>query len=104
VNLQHLAPKRKRLDGYAWARQSALLQKVKNRLAAKFSNTKMRADGQVVMVNFGSYNVEVVPAFLLTSGHYWICNTENGGTYKEAAPWAEVNHLESVNNANSGKR
>jgi hypothetical protein len=91
-----------RFQGYAWARQSALLQEVKNNLAATFPNTEMRGDGQVVMVNFGSYNVEVVPAFLLTTGHYWICNTANGGTYKETAPWAEVNHLSSVDTANGG--
>lgn len=91
-----------RFQGYAWARQSALLQEVKNRLATTFHNTEMSADGQVVVVNFGSYSVEVVPAFSLTTqGRYLICNTNNGGTYKETVPWAEVNQLETVDSANA---
>jgi hypothetical protein len=47
------------LDGNRPA--TALLQEVKNRLARTYPNTDMSGDGQVVLVNFGSYNVEVVP-------------------------------------------
>jgi len=83
-----------RFQTYAWARQSALLQEVKNTLCATYPSTAMSGDGQVVVINFGSYCVEIVPAFALTkSGHYWICDTHNGGSYKETAPWAEVNQL-----------
>jgi hypothetical protein len=91
-----------RFQGYAWARQSALLQEVKNRLAATYSGTDMSGDGQVVVVNFGSYSVEVVPAFALTTpGRYWICDTRNGGSYKETAPWDEVNQIEATDKANA---
>lgn len=91
-----------RFQGYTWKRQSALLQEVKDRLAITFHNTEMSADGQVVVVNFGSYSVEVVPAFSLTTqGLYWICNTHDGGTYRETAPWTEVNQLETVDSANA---
>lgn len=91
-----------RFQAYTWARQSALLQEVKDRLAITYPNTNMSGDGQVVVVNFGSYSVEVVPAFALTTqGRYWICDTNNGGSYKETAPWAEVNHLEAVDSANA---
>jgi Second Messenger Oligonucleotide or Dinucleotide Synthetase domain len=90
-----------RFQTYAWARQSALLQEVEAKLAITCPNTDMSGDGQVVVVNFGSYSVEVVPAFLLVQGGYWICDTNNGGTYKKTDPWAEVNQLEAADNANA---
>lgn len=76
-----------RFQTYAWARQSALLQEVKNTLCATYPTTEMSGDGQVVVITFGSYCVEVVPAFALTtSGHYWICDTHNGGSYRKQPP------------------
>lgn len=90
-----------RFQGHLWYRQSALLQEVKGVLSDTYPDTDMRGDGQVVLVNFGTYNVEVVPAFLLTNGHYWICNTNNGGFYKETDPVAEVRYIETVDQANN---
>ena len=91
-----------RFQSYTWARQSALLQEVKSKLMPTFPNTDMSGDGQVVIVNFGSYYVEVVPAFQLTTpGHYWICNTNDGGSYKETAPSDEVNQLETADSTNA---
>jgi hypothetical protein len=85
-----------RFQGNRWNRQSALLQEVKDALGRTYPNTDMRGDGQVVVVKFESFNVEVVPAFLLTSGRYWICDTHDGGSYKETDPWAEVGHIEAI--------
>src|SRR5216683_1778050 len=65
-----------RFQGYVWNRQSALLQEVKAILADTYPDTDMSGDGQIVLVRFESYSVEVVPAFLLTNGRYWICNTQ----------------------------
>lgn len=90
-----------RFQAYAWARQSALLQEVKDRLAITYPDTNMSGDGQVVVVNFGSYSVEVVPAFPLVQGGYWICDTHNGGCYKKTDPWAEVNQLDAADSANA---
>jgi Second Messenger Oligonucleotide or Dinucleotide Synthetase domain len=90
-----------RLQGYIWNRQSALLQEIRDRLIATYPATDMSGDGQIVVVNFGSYCVEVVPAFMLTTpGRYWICNTHDGGSYKETAPWAEVNQLDAADTTN----
>ena len=61
----------------------------------------MSGDGQAVLVRFETYNVEVVPAFELTNGRYWICNTRNGGSYKETNPWAEVSYIDAVDQANN---
>ncbi|TAM00339.1 MAG: nucleotidyltransferase [Paraburkholderia sp.] len=91
-----------RLQTYTCNRQSALLQEVKARLAQTYWNTDISGDGQVVVVNFGGYSVEVVPAFqLATPGRYWICDTHNGGSYKETAPWAEVSALDAADKANA---
>jgi hypothetical protein len=90
-----------RFQTYAGNQQSALLQEVKGVLANTYPNTEMSGDGQVVVVRFESYNVEVVPAFLLTNGRYWICDTNDGGRYKESDPWSEVNHINAVDQANN---
>jgi Second Messenger Oligonucleotide or Dinucleotide Synthetase domain len=91
-----------RFQGYVWNRQSALLQEVKNVLASTYSNTDMSGDGQVVLVRFESYCVEVLPVFQLTTGRYWICDTHDEGSYKITDPWAEAGYIESVDKANNG--
>lgn len=83
-------------------RQSALLQEVRGVLLPTYPETEMRGDGQVVLVKFGSYAVEVVPAFLLTSGQYWICDTSGYGGYKLTDPIAEAAYLHRVDVACDG--
>jgi hypothetical protein len=88
-----------RFQNYVGNRQSALLQEVKNVLSITYPNTDMSGDGQVVLVRFGSYAVEVVTAFHLTNGNYWVCDTNNGGSYKETNPPAEAAYIERVDAA-----
>ncbi len=83
-------------------KQSQLLQEVKNILAKTYPGTEMSGDGQVVVVRFTSYNVEVVPAFKLTSGQYWICDTNNGGKYKTVDPDAEITAVKESNATTAG--
>jgi hypothetical protein len=90
-----------RFQAHVWNRQSALLQEVRAALKETNWDTDMSGDGQVVVVRFGSYSVEVVPAFLLTNGRYWICNTNDGGSYKETDPWAEVGYINTIDQANN---
>jgi hypothetical protein len=90
-----------RYQSRIWNRQSALLQEIKDVLSKTYPDTTMRGDGQVVVVGFGTYNVEVVPAFLLTNGRYWICNTHGGGSYKETDPQAEAIYIDGVDQANN---
>ncbi len=78
-------------------RQSQLLQEVKEVLAATYFNTDIRGDGQVVSVPFSSCFVEVVPAFKLTDGKYWVCDTNDGGRYKTFDPDAEKANIELSN-------
>jgi hypothetical protein len=91
-----------RFQGRLGNRQSGLLQEVKNVLLDMYPRTDMRGDGQVVVVAFESYSVEVVPAFELKSGRYLICDTKDGGSYKETNPIAEAQHVEAVDAANAG--
>ena len=90
-----------RFEGHLWNRQSAILQAVKGVLANTYPDTDMSSDGQVVVVRFESYSVEVVPAFQLQNGRYWICDTHNGGSYKETDPMAEVNFIEAADQVNN---
>lgn len=90
-----------RFQGHFWNRQSALLQEVKRVLGVTYPETGMSGDGQVVVVNFGTYKVEVAPAFCLDNGRYWICDTHNGGSYKETDPWAEARQLEAADTAHA---
>ena len=73
----------RRFQDCIWNRQSALLQELKNVISETYPDTDMRGDGQVVVVHFETCNVEVAPAFPLSNGRYLICNTHDGGSYKE---------------------
>jgi Second Messenger Oligonucleotide or Dinucleotide Synthetase domain len=90
-----------RFEAHSWNRQSALLREVKEILLNTYPDTDTSGDGQVVVVGFDSYNVEVVPAFALANGNYWICNTNDGGSYKETNPRAESNYINTVDQANN---
>lgn len=74
-------------------RQSELLQEVRRILMASYPDTRMRADGQVVIVPFVSYAVELLPAFRFADGQFWICDTNDGGSYKTTDPDAEARAL-----------
>lgn len=79
-----------RFEGRTGNKQSQLLQEVRDVLKSTYSTTAIRGDGQVVVVPFQTFSVEVVPAFKLTSGQYWICDTHDGGKYKSVDPNAEI--------------
>jgi Second Messenger Oligonucleotide or Dinucleotide Synthetase domain len=83
-------------------KQSQLLQEVKGVLQNMYSSTTMRGDGQVVMVQFTGYAVEVAPAFKFSNGQYRICDTNNGGSYKTTDPNAEIENVRASNDATSG--
>jgi len=85
--------------------QSQLLQEVKSVLVGTFSQTSMRADGQVIMVGFTSYMVEVVPAFWLQNGQALICDSNQSGRYKTIDPLLELKRIdESDKKWNSNAR
>lgn len=83
--------------------QSQLLQDVKSVLKKTYPTTDMRADGQVVLVPFTSFAVEVVPVFDLSLGRYFYPDTHLGGSWKVTNPAAEMKRLTDSNKRSSGK-
>lgn len=83
-------------------KQSQLLQEVKRVLAASYPNTAMKADGQVVIVPFTTYAVEVVPAFHFFQEVYRICDTNGGGSYRYVNPDAECRNVQASNDDSNG--
>lgn len=82
--------------------QSQLLQEVKWHLEATYAQTRMRGDGQVVVVPFNTYAVEVVPAFEMDNGQFLICDTNDGGRFKTIDPRAEIVAIQDQNYATNG--
>jgi hypothetical protein len=50
-----------------------------------------------VVVPFTSFAVELLPAFRLTNGQYWIPVTSDGGKYVTTDPHAELQHIKASN-------
>lgn len=83
--------------------QSRLLQDVRNVLRAAYPKTDIRADGQVVMVPFVTFNVEVLPVFETnTAGLYLYPDTNQGGSWRLTNPEAEMKHLSEANSRAKG--
>jgi hypothetical protein len=95
-------PVYQRFQQRAGNRQSQLLQEVKDYLSQSYPTTRMRGDGQVVVVAFNSYQIEVVPAFIREGGGYLICDTNEGGRYKWVDPIAEISDLHVRDAAHNG--
>lgn len=75
---------------------------MKGVLASSYSSTAIKGDGPVVVVPLSSYTVELIPAFVLDDGKFWICMTDNGGHYKTADYIAEETQIKDSNTATSG--
>lgn len=83
--------------------QSELLQEVKEKVQKNYVMTKIKADGQVVIAPFASsFSVEIVPAFLKQHGGYMICDTNNGGSWKNVDPVGEKFAISSSNSTTNG--
>lgn len=83
-------------------KQSQLLQEVRRVLQNSYPTTDISGDGQVVVIPFATYAVELVPAFKLQDGQYWICDTNNGGRYKTTDPVAEIANVKNSNDGSNG--
>lgn len=85
-------------------KQSALLQEVRGYLLDTYPQTRMRGDGQVVIVSFNTITVEVVPAFRYDDkGRFYMPDTNDGGRWKLVDPQAEIayiDHADRESNAN----
>lgn len=91
-----------RIQGLAGNKQSALLQEVKNILQVTYPQTNMRGDGQVVVINFNTVMVEVLPCFQLQDGRFYICDTHSGGSWTTADPGAEILAIQNGDRDSNG--
>ena len=76
-------------DAYEGNGQSALLQDVKKVLKEKYPNTDIRGDGQVVVIAFNKYTVELVPGFKQSDDRFKYPDTHDSGKWKYTDPLSE---------------
>lgn len=91
----------KKYDAYESNGQSQLLQDVKAVLMERYPHTKMRGDGQVVVIEFTKYTVELVPGFKQNDDTFKYPDTHDGGSWKTTDPISEQEECD-VCNSNSG--
>lgn len=83
--------------------QSRLLQAVRNAIKVIYPNSDIRADGQIVKVNFSDgIQFEVLPAFKRWDGNYIYPNSNMGGNWLSTNPKAEQNAIREKNNSSNG--
>lgn len=79
-----------RYDNYQNNGQSKLLQDVKEVLLERYPNTKIKGDGQVVVISFNKYKVELVPGFKQKDETFKYPDSNNGGRWKYTDPLPEI--------------
>jgi hypothetical protein len=82
--------------------QSQLLQEVKGVLEGAYSQTRMRGDGQVVMIAFNTITLEVVPVFRSWNGTFLMPDTNGGGQWKDVDPWAQIQRIDATDRMMNG--
>lgn len=91
-----------RFDAYESNGQSALLQEVKDVLQERYTKTKISGDGQVVVIEFEKYTVELVPAFLRKDNTFIYPDTHDGGSWKKTDPFSEQKATQEYNELSKG--
>lgn len=81
---------------------SQMLADVRASLQKRYTRTKIRGDGPVVVVEFERYVVEVLPAFLQADGSYIYGSTRNGGSWERTNPRTEIEAFDAYDSAWNG--
>lgn len=76
---------------------SQLLQEIKNVLLEKYSRTDIKGDGQVVVVDFDSQHVEVVPCHKISEFTYEYPDTHDSGTWHVTSPDLDIQKIKLTN-------
>ena len=92
-----------RIEQLAGNKQSQLLREVKQALEGTFPRTDLRADGQVVIAPFETYNVEVIPAFACLDGTFVTPHTANNGSWRYSNPVVEYQWITNADSLSAGK-
>lgn len=86
----------KRFDDNEGNSQSQLLQEVKDVLKEKYPSTDIKGDGQVVVISFAKYKIELVPGFKQEDGSYKYPDTHDGGSWKITKPISEIDESKNM--------
>lgn len=79
--------------------QSALLQAVKLSIEKTYKPTYIRADGQVIKLDFkDGINFEVVPAFINKDNSFTFPDANGGGSWRTTNPRPEMDEMTRANN------
>jgi len=84
-------------NNYQGNGQSALLQEVKSAILSTYPNTEIRGDGQVIVISFNNYVIEVCPVFLQSDGSYKYPDSNDGGSWKKTNPLPEIQEFHDYN-------
>jgi hypothetical protein len=79
----------KKYDDREGNKQSQLLQDVKTSIYKTYSQSKVKGDGQVVIIEFTNDYIELCPAFKETDGSFTYPDSNNGGKWKKTNPTPE---------------
>ncbi|AWT09175.1 nucleotidyltransferase [Stutzerimonas frequens] len=85
-----------RFNKYSNNKQSALLGEIRKELADLYPNKTVRAQQQVVSVDFGTYIVEVLPAFENDDGSFTYPDANDGGNWRACNPIAEIEKIDDL--------
>jgi len=84
----------KKYNNYSGNGQSALLQAVKTSLQKTYSISHIKADGQVIGINFDDgICFEIVPCFVNKNDSFTYPDTNNGGSWKTTNPKPEIKEI-----------
>lgn len=86
-----------RFQKYVNNKQSSLLGEIRLALKDRFPNHTVRAQQQVVSVDFADYIVEVLPVFEHDDGSYTYPDASDGGSWKTCNPVAEIDEINNLN-------
>lgn len=77
---------------------SALLQEVRKSLKTRYPKTEIKGDGQVVVISFSGFVVEVLPAFVDEEADgYRFPDSNDGGSWRICKPRQEIDAVNTRN-------
>lgn len=82
--------------------QTKLLQDVKKVLKERYPRTDIGGDGQVVVIGFDAYTVELVPGFKQSDNSFKYPDTHDGGSWKITNPLPEQKESNATDNYSNG--
>ena len=89
-----------KFNAYENQGQSQLLQEIKNVLIETYPRSYIKGDGQVVVIDFSTQHLEILPAFYIGNNTYKFPDTKDGGSWKETKPDLEIKAIKDADKAN----